>query len=31
MDSLAKINPGDEVEVVFTRNGESKTVKIKFD
>lgn len=31
MDSLAKINPGDEVEVVFIRNGESKTVKIKFD
>ena len=31
MDSLAKINPGEEVEVVFTRNGESKTVKIKFD
>lgn len=31
MDSLAKINPDDEVEVVFTRNGESKTVKIKFD
>ena len=30
MDSLAKINPGEEVEVVFTRNGESKTVKIKF-
>jgi Tol biopolymer transport system component len=31
MDSLAKINPGDEVDVVFSRNGESKTVKIKFD
>jgi Tol biopolymer transport system component len=31
MESLAKINPGDEVDVVFSRNGESKTVKIKFD
>jgi Tol biopolymer transport system component len=31
MDSLAKINPGDEVEVIFVRNGESKTVKVKFE
>lgn len=30
MDCLTKFNAGDEVNVVFTRNGESKTVKIKF-
>ena len=31
MEALAKINPGDEVEVVFTRNGATQTVKVKFE
>lgn len=31
MEALAKINPGDEVEVVFSRNGVSQTVKVKFE
>jgi len=31
MDSLAKINPGDEVEVTFSREGVSQTVKVKFE
>jgi len=31
MESLAKINPGDEVEVVFIRDGASQTVKVKFE
>ncbi|MFM2229935.1 MAG: hypothetical protein RL607_1193 [Bacteroidota bacterium] len=31
MEALAKINPGDEVEVVFSRNGATQTVKVKFE
>jgi S1-C subfamily serine protease len=31
MEALGKINPGDEVEVVFSRNGVSQTVKVKFE
>ncbi len=31
MDALAKINPGDELDVVFIRDGETKTVKVKFE
>jgi len=31
MEALSKINPGDEIEVVFTRNGTSQTVKVKFE
>ena len=31
MDALAKITPGEELEVVFIRDGETKTVKVKFE
>lgn len=31
MEALAKINPGDEVDVVYTRNGSAQTVKVKFE
>ncbi len=31
MDALAKITPGDELDVVFIRDGETKTVKVKFE
>ena len=30
MECLAKINAGDELDVVFIRNGETKTTKVKF-
>jgi S1-C subfamily serine protease len=31
MEALAKITPGEELEVVFIRDGETKTVKVKFE
>ena len=31
MDALAKITPGEELEVFFIRGGESKSVKVKFE
>lgn len=31
MDALTKITPGDELEVVIIREGETKTVKVKFE
>ncbi len=31
MESLSKINVGDELEVTFIRNGETKTTKVKFE
>jgi membrane-associated protease RseP (regulator of RpoE activity) len=31
MDALTKITPGDELDVVFIRDGETKTVKVKFE
>ncbi len=30
MECLGKINPGDELPVTFKRNGESKTITVKF-
>ena len=30
MECLGKINPGDELPVTYIRNGESKTVNVKF-
>ena len=30
MECLGKINSGDELPVTFKRNGESKTVTVKF-
>jgi membrane-associated protease RseP (regulator of RpoE activity) len=31
MEALGKINPGDEVDVTYSRNGTSQTVKVKFE
>ncbi len=31
MDALAKISPGEELDVVFIRDGETKTLKVKFE
>jgi Tol biopolymer transport system component len=31
MDALSKINPGDEIDVAFTREGTSIIVKVKFE
>ncbi|MBS1534983.1 MAG: M20/M25/M40 family metallo-hydrolase [Bacteroidetes bacterium] len=31
MEALGKINPGEEVDVTFSRNGTSQTVKVKFE
>ncbi|MBS7787765.1 M20/M25/M40 family metallo-hydrolase [Flavobacterium sp. CYK-55] len=31
MEALGKINPGDEVDVTYNRNGTSQTVKVKFE
>jgi S1-C subfamily serine protease len=31
MEALAKITPGEELEVVFIRDGENKKVKVKFE
>jgi Tol biopolymer transport system component/acetylornithine deacetylase/succinyl-diaminopimelate desuccinylase-like protein len=31
MDALSKINPGDEIDVTFTRDGTSIIVKVKFE
>jgi Tol biopolymer transport system component len=31
MDCLAKTNAGDELEVIYIRNGETKTTKVKFE
>jgi Zn-dependent M28 family amino/carboxypeptidase len=31
MDALSKINPGDEMEVAFIRDGVTKIVKVKFE
>lgn len=31
MEALAKITPGDEMEVIYVRDGETKTTKVKFE
>ncbi|MFN8274018.1 MAG: M20/M25/M40 family metallo-hydrolase [Flavobacteriaceae bacterium] len=31
MEALGKINPGEEVDVTFSRNGTAQTVKVKFE
>ena len=31
MEALSKITPGEELEVKFIRDGETKTVKVKFE
>lgn len=31
MEALAKITPGDEMDVIYVRDGETKTTKVKFE
>lgn len=31
MEALGKINPGDELEVTYVRDGETKVTKVKFE
>jgi hypothetical protein len=31
MEALGKINPGDELDVTYLRDGETKVTKVKFE